>query len=45
VITAGQAFWLITWGVLWWHLARWLIRLAAVLILAAGVNRRAQHGE
>ena len=39
-MTAGAAFWLITWAVLWWHLCRWLIRLAVVSALAGAVGRK-----
>ena len=40
-MTAGAAFWLITWGVLWWHLCRWLIRLVLVSA-AAGAWQKMQ---
>ena len=46
-LTAGQWFLLVTWAVLWWHLARWLVRLVVLLVLAAAAGRRkkgAEHG-
>lgn len=39
-MSAFEPFWLITWAVLWWHLCRWLIRLAVVSALAGAVGRK-----
>ncbi len=39
-MSAGAAFWLITWAVLWWHLCRWLIRAAVIMAAAGAVDRK-----
>lgn len=37
-MTPGQAFGLVTWAILWWHLARWLVRVVMVALLVGMVK-------
>lgn len=43
-MTPAAVFWLVTWAIFWWHLARWLVRLA-VIAAAVGAAKKGRQSK